>query len=61
MGDDAIEKPVSVDANGYPYEIMKSCLEDDMKLFAKDLDPTASWEAQPPNKRERFSSVSMQV
>lgn len=52
--DEAIKKPVSVDANGYPYGIMKSCLEDDVKLLAKDLDPTVGWDLQPPSERERF-------
>lgn len=54
VGDDAIKKPVSVDSNGFPYGIMKTCLEDDVKLFAKDLDPTLSWEMQPLSEKERF-------
>lgn len=54
VGDESIKKPVSVDAHGYPYGIMKTCLEDDVKLFAKDLDPTVSWESQPPNEKARF-------
>jgi hypothetical protein len=53
-GDEGIRKPVSVDGKGYPYGIMKTCLEDDVKLFAKDLDPTTSWEGQSAQDRRRF-------
>lgn len=53
VGDD-MKKPVSLDAHGYPYGRMKNCLEDDVKLLAKELDVTASWEAQPPKDKERF-------
>ena len=62
VGDDAIKKPVSVDADGYPYGIMKRTLEDDVKLFAKGLDPTVSWEQQPSSEKAAvFPSDSMQV
>ena len=54
VGDDSIKKPVSVDAQGYPYGRMKSCLEDDVKLYAKELDPTGSWKSVPPGEKERF-------
>ena len=33
---------------------MKRSLEDDVKLFAKDLDPTVSWEQQPSSEKARF-------
>lgn len=54
VGDDAIKKPVSVDAHGIPYGRMKSCLEDDVKLYARALDPTGSWESVPPSEKEYF-------
>lgn len=54
VGDDLIKKPVSVDEHGYPYGRMKSCLEDDVKLYAKELDPTGSWESVPRGEKERF-------
>jgi len=56
VGDDGMKKPISVDAHGFPYGRMKNHLEDDVKLFAKQLDVTASWEAQPPNDKARFFS-----
>ena len=41
-GQEVIKKRVSIDANGFPYGIMKTFLEDDVKLLTKNLDPTAS-------------------
>lgn len=51
-GDD--RKPVKLDENGRPYGRMMPVLEEDIKRFAKDLDPTTSWEAQPPKQKKRF-------
>lgn len=56
VGDDGMKKPVSVDAHGIPYGRMKNHLEDDVKLYAKHLDVTASWDAQPPHNKARFFS-----
>lgn len=45
--DALMKKPVTLDHNGIPYGKMKSSLANDVKLYAKDLDPTTSWERQP--------------
>lgn len=36
------KKPVTLDPNGYPYGSMREVLSDDIKRYAKDLDPTTS-------------------
>jgi len=51
---DGFKKPVLVDSNGIPYGIMKTCLADDVKLLAKDLDPTVGWDSQPGSEKKRF-------
>lgn len=52
--DSGMRKPVLVDAKGIPYGSMKKALEDDIKLFARELDPRYSWEAQSQQVKDRF-------
>lgn len=48
------KKPVKLDPNGIPYGNMREVLAADIKRYAKDLDPTTSWEGQPGGQRRRF-------
>lgn len=48
------KKPVKLDPNGIPYGNMREVLAADIKRYAKDLDPTTSWEGQPGGERRRF-------
>ena len=40
-----MKKPVTLDINGLSWGNMKECLADDIKKYAKNLDPTANWES----------------
>jgi len=48
------KKPVKLDPNGIPYGNMREVLAANIKRYAKDLDPTTSWEGQPGGERRRF-------
>jgi hypothetical protein len=53
-----MKKPVTLDINGIPWGNMKECLADDIKKYAKNLDPTANWESQPgPLKTSLFKRM----
>lgn len=49
-----MKKPVTLDLNGLPWGSMKECLGDDIKKYAKNLDPTCNWESQPSPQREQL-------
>jgi len=49
-----MKKPVTLDLNGLPWGSMKECLGDDVKKYAKNLDPTCNWESQPSPHREQL-------
>lgn len=42
-----MKKLVTLDINGLPWGNMKECLSDDIKKYAKNLDPLGNWELQP--------------
>lgn len=49
-----MKKPVTLDLNGLSWGSMKECLADDIKNYAKNLDPTCNWESQPSPQREQL-------
>jgi len=49
-----MKKPVTLDLSGLPWGSMKECLGDDIKKYAKNLDPTCNWETQPSPHREQL-------
>jgi len=51
-GDASMKKPITLDENRSPYSKMKLCLADDVKVYAKDLDPKTSWKCQPTWERQ---------
>lgn len=49
-----MKKPVTLDLNGLSWGSMKVCLGDDIKKYAKNLDPTYNWESQPSPQRDQL-------
>ena len=49
-----MKKHVELDAQGQPFGPMKEVLCNDIKKYAKDLDPTTGWEGQPRSDRKRL-------
>lgn len=49
-----MKKHVELDAQGQPFGSMKAVLCNDIKKYAKDLDPTTGWEGQPRHERKRL-------
>lgn len=48
------KRAVKLDVLGYPNGRMMPVLADDVKRYAKLLDPTTSWEGQPSAEKKLF-------
>lgn len=49
-----MKKPIEVDGDGQPFGSMKEALSNDVKKYAKDLDPRVGWEKQPQSLRKNL-------
>lgn len=49
-----MKKPVTLNLNGIPWGSMKECLANDIKKYAKSLDPTCNWESHPSPQQEQL-------
>lgn len=49
-----MKKPVTLDVNSLPWGNMKDYLANNIKKYAKSLDPTANWESQPNALRSKL-------
>jgi hypothetical protein len=50
----AMKKPIEVDSDGQPFGSMKEAFSNDVKKYAKDLDPRVGWDKQPRRLRLNF-------
>ncbi len=50
----SMKKPVELDKNGEPFGAMKVPFANDIKKYARDLDPRMGWEGQPIQDRRRL-------
>lgn len=49
-----MKKPVQLDPHEEPFGAMKTPFSNDIKKYARDLDPRKGWEGQPVHKRRRL-------
>ena len=49
-----MKKHMELDAQNQPFGPMKVVLYNDIKKYAKDLDPTTGWEGQPRHEEKRL-------
>ena len=49
-----MKKPVEIDRQGEPFGPMKAPFSNDIKKYARDLDPRFGWEGQPKKDRRRL-------
>ena len=51
-----VKKPIELDEDGQAYGSIKNAFSNDIKKYARDLDPRKGWEGQPAYDRRRLFS-----
>ena len=49
-----MKKPIEVDSDGQPFGSMKEAFSNNVKKYAKDLDPRVGWDKQIQRLRQNF-------